>query len=207
MQVQQHNPVTDCEEAAQITPPALGSQGSQRPSMSAPVDEPDCSNICSPSRPAADGSISSRPQAPSSGGLHGPIPSSSPAPPAAAAGARSGGEQADTAQERPPLIIETFEEEVTARLPSQSGMAGAYDAPDDVTDSGSVFNTSSAWRSVTGALSFHLLTSHCVLSCCSCCVDFEKTHSRSPCIRHRSKAVGHLHPPSMCAHCGVACRL
>ena len=168
MQVDQLSAVSNCQDAAQITPPVLGSQsqGSHALCPLAATDEPDCATTQSPT--AASGHHEQP-----SGILRGPNPSYSPAQPTAApvsavgaavAAATSSGAQADgvVAQERPALVIETYEEEVTAQLSAQGGAAG-YDGPDDVTESGSVLNTSSAWRSVTGARRFRSSLPFCML--------------------------------------------
>lgn len=140
LQVERHNLPSD--ESTKVTPPNLGSQGSQ--SLS---DDKDHTCMHSPTGPSGP------PNPPGSKNvLHGPVPSFSPAQRETAPAAATGGAPySDTMHEKRALIIETHED-ITAQL-CQGSLACSYDGPDDVTESGSVLNASSAWRSVVGIAS------------------------------------------------------
>lgn len=106
VQVEHKNLTMQSEEAAKVTPPYLGSQGSQ-PLTIAPVqdEEADCATMQSPSGPSAD-VHHPRPAAVATSALHSPVPCFSPAQTAAAAAGAATATYSDAAPEKRMLIIE-----------------------------------------------------------------------------------------------------
>jgi hypothetical protein len=171
--VEHYNPVVYSDETSIITPPNLGSQGSQ-PLILADPNVEDCAHIPSPTVPmtANTGNVTVAPV--SSSVLHSPVPCLSPVQPASApVAAGSGGAQGPVLEDAPhgrsKSTIAEPEEGETGRLSEKGLMVYC----DDITENGSVLNASSAWRSVTGdassfaaAVHFTRLTvGECLFAC------------------------------------------